>query len=72
MRPGGRVGAGAGIPIEAAAPNLVLTAPRRALYSPTSQLTTILKVLHTFNFRDLGVNKVKQGLPRDFIFSANR
>ena len=31
--------------IEAAAPNLVLTAPRRALRSPTSQLRTILKVL---------------------------
>ena len=31
--------------IEAAAPNLILTALRRALRSPTSQLRTILKVL---------------------------
>ena len=31
--------------IEAAAPNLVLTAPRRALRSPASQLRMILKVL---------------------------
>ena len=45
-------GVGAEVPTEAiyrhkkeAAPNLVLTAPRRALRSPTSQLRTILKVL---------------------------
>ena len=39
--------------IEAAAPNLVLTAPRRALRSPTSQLRTILKVLQALYFNTL-------------------
>ena len=53
--PEGGAGAGAGAPveaiyrrqIEAAAPDLVLTAPRRALRSPTStsQLRTILKAV---------------------------
>ena len=52
---GAGAGAGAGVPveaiyrrqIEAAAPDLVLTAPRRALRSPTStsQLRTILKAV---------------------------
>jgi len=36
---------GAGVLVEAAAPNLVFTTPRRALRSPTSQHRTILKVL---------------------------
>ena len=39
--------------IEAAAPNLVLTAPRRALRSPTSQLRAILKVLQALYFSTL-------------------
>ena len=46
--------------IEAAAPDLVLTAPHRALRSltSTSRLRTILKVVFQhFDFRDLGVNK---------------
>ena len=55
LRAGAGAGAGAGVPvetiyrrqIEAAAPDPVLTAPRRALRSPTStsQLRTILKVV---------------------------
>ena len=62
---GACAGAGAGVPveaiyrrqIEATAPNLVLTAPRRALRSPTStsQLRTILKMV--FDSYNLGINK---------------
>ena len=44
---GAGAGAGAGMSVEAAEPDLVLTAPRRALRSPTStsQLRTILKAV---------------------------
>ena len=65
--PAGRAGIGAawaqgaGVPtkaiyrnqIEAAAPNLVLTAPRKVLRSPTSQLKTILGVLQMLCFGTL-------------------
>ena len=54
-------GVGVGVPteaiyrhqIKAAAPNLVLTAPRRVLRSPTSQLKTILRVLQVLCFGTL-------------------
>ena len=54
-------GVGAGVPteaiyrhqIEAAAPNLVLTAPRRVPRSPTSQLRAILGVLQVLCFGTL-------------------
>ena len=43
--------------LEATAPNLVLTATRKTLHSPTSRLKMILKVLQVLYFNSLVVNK---------------
>ena len=55
LRAGVVMGVVAGVPIEAAAPNLVLPASRRALRSliPTSQLRMVLNVLQVLYFNAL-------------------